>query len=145
MQKIILTGALRESGPFVFLPEHIVHFDSSTQAQVDLLLKRFETAGYSPPTVKECQTEVGEEVFEALKDMGRLISVAPDVVFRKEEYERMLSDVRELVTKNGEITVAQARDHFNTSRRYTLAFLEHLDATGVTVRSGDARRLRRPG
>ena len=145
MQKMISTGALRESGPFVFLPEHVVQFDQRTQGQVDLLLKRFESAGYSPPTVKECQAEIGEEVFDALKDMGRLVSVAPDVVFRKEEYEQMLSDVRELVIKNGEITVAQARDHFNTSRRYMLAFLEHLDAAGVTVRSGDARRLRRPG
>jgi hypothetical protein len=35
------------------------------------------------------------------------------------------------------------RDHFNTSRRYVLALLEHLDATGVTVREGDARRLRK--
>jgi len=40
------------------------------------------------------------------------------------------------------ITAAQVRDHFNTSRRYVLAFLEHLDAIGVTIREGDTRRLK---
>jgi selenocysteine-specific elongation factor len=34
------------------------------------------------------------------------------------------------------------RDRFKTSRRYALAFLEHLDATGITIREGDVRRLR---
>jgi selenocysteine-specific elongation factor len=40
------------------------------------------------------------------------------------------------------VTAAEVRDHFNTSRRYVLALLEHLDATGVTVRDGDVRRLK---
>ncbi|NTV36081.1 MAG: hypothetical protein HGA53_03930 [Anaerolineaceae bacterium] len=40
------------------------------------------------------------------------------------------------------ITVAEFRDGINTSRRYALAFLEHLDTVGVTVRDGDVRRLK---
>jgi hypothetical protein len=31
----------------------------------------------------------------------------------------------------------------NTSRKYVLGFLEHMDAAGVTVREGDYRKLRR--
>jgi selenocysteine-specific elongation factor len=38
--------------------------------------------------------------------------------------------------------VAEFRDHFNSSRKYALAFLEHLDTSGVTVREGDFRRLK---
>jgi selenocysteine-specific elongation factor len=41
------------------------------------------------------------------------------------------------------LTAAQFRDQLNTSRRYVLAFLEHLDAQGVTMREGDARKLRK--
>jgi selenocysteine-specific elongation factor len=40
------------------------------------------------------------------------------------------------------LTVAQFRDQFNTSRKYALAFLEHLDLIGVTIREGDNRRLK---
>ncbi len=144
MRKLIAAEILKEAGPLVYLPDHAVRFDTQTQAKVDRLLKQFESAGYSPPSVKECQAEIGEEAFDALLDMGSLIGVAPEIVFRRDEYERMLADVREMITKNGAITVAEARDRFNTSRRYVLAFLEHLDAAGITQRSGDVRRLKRP-
>jgi selenocysteine-specific elongation factor len=44
-----------------------------------------------------------------------------------------------------EITVADYRTLLSASRKYALALLEHFDATGVTVRVGDARRLRSTG
>ena len=39
--------------------------------------------------------------------------------------------------------MAEARDLFNTSRKYILPLMEHLDAIGVTVRDGDFRRLKK--
>jgi len=49
-----------------------------------------------------------------------LIAVSNEVVFRKQDYERMLADVRRLMEDQGTLSVAEARDHFNTSRRYVL-------------------------
>jgi selenocysteine-specific elongation factor len=51
--------------------------------------------------------------------------------------------VRETISKNGQVTAAEVRDLFGTSRKYALALLEHLDAIGVTIRDGDFRRLRK--
>jgi len=47
-----------------------------------------------------------------------------------------------MIRTQGEITAAQVRDHFQTSRKYVLALLEYLDAQGITERVGDARRLK---
>ncbi|MCW1967586.1 MAG: SelB C-terminal domain-containing protein [Anaerolineae bacterium] len=44
--------------------------------------------------------------------------------------------------RDGPVTAAQLRDVFNTSRKYVLALLEHLDAIGVTKRVGDARVIK---
>jgi selenocysteine-specific elongation factor len=46
------------------------------------------------------------------------------------------------LAREGKITVAETRDLLGTSRRYVLALLEHLDASGVTRREGDYRVLR---
>jgi selenocysteine-specific elongation factor len=54
----------------------------------------------------------------------------------------MAAAVREMIGEKGALTVAEFRDRFGTSRKYALAVLEHLDATGVTERDGDARRLK---
>ena len=43
----------------------------------------------------------------------------------------------------GQITLAEVRDLLGTSRKYAQALLEHMDSEGLTLRVGDARRLRR--
>jgi len=49
--------------------------------------------------------------------------------------------VREHIQKEGSITLAQARDLLQTSRKYAQGLLEHLDERGVTRRVGDERVL----
>jgi len=143
LRRLVQQARLQESGPLVFLPDHQVRFSPALQQRVDRLMQRFAEAPYAPPSLKDCQAEIGEETVAARVVLGQLGAVAPDVLFRQVDYERMVADVRRLIQQNGSLTVAQARDHFNTSRRYILAFLEHLDATGVTLRQGDDRKLRK--
>lgn len=145
LRRLVSTGLVAENGPLVHLPDHHIRFTDQQENRIQRLLKIFHAAPYTPPSLKECQAEVGEDVLSALIDLGRLVQVAPDVVFLQEDYERMVDELRQLVQKNGPITVAQVRDHFNTSRKYVLAFLEYLDASGVTVRDGDYRRLKKNG
>ena len=135
-------GELSEQGPLVMLPEHTIRFNPQQQRLVDTLLARYATSPYAPPTVKDSQAEVGEDIFAALIDTGQIILIHPEVAFRNEDYDKMLAELRRLLSENGTITAAQVRDHFNTSRRYVLAFLEHLDARGITIREGDLRRLK---
>ncbi|RME89772.1 MAG: selenocysteine-specific translation elongation factor [Anaerolineae bacterium] len=142
VQRLVQEEELAEDESVIARPGHEIRFDETQQAQVRALLQRFARSPYSPPTIKECVNEVGEEVFNALLTTGELVAVSSEVVFRREDYEHMVGQVRAYIQKEGKITVAQARDLFQTSRRYVLALLEHLDAIGVTVREGDFRRLR---
>lgn len=140
LRRMLESGLVEEHGPLLSLPGHTIRFTPAQETQVAGLLKRFAAAPYSPPPLKESQSEVGEEVIAALVEQGRLVAVPPDLLFRQEDYQRMLSELRKLFAQNDELTVAQVRDHFNTSRRYILSWLEYLDSQGLTVRSGDARR-----
>jgi selenocysteine-specific elongation factor len=55
----------------------------------------------------------------------------------------MVGRIRAHIEQHGQISVAEARDLFNTSRKYILPLMEHLDAIGLTVRDGDFRRLKK--
>ncbi len=140
--RLVETGLLEENGPWVLQPGHAIRFTPLQQAKIDGLLRKFELNPFSPPSIKECQAEVGEDVYNALLVLGSLVSVSAEVVFRQQDYAQMVSEVRRLLQQQGTISAAQVRDHFNTSRKYVLALLEHLDASGVTVREGDVRRLK---
>jgi selenocysteine-specific elongation factor len=143
VRKMTVDGKLTETGSWVAQPGHVIRFDDAQQAKVQALLKRFAQNPYSPPSVKESQAEVGSEVFNALIELGEMTVVSPEVVFRRSDYEAMVARISEHIRKQGQVTVAQARDIFNTSRRFILSFLEYLDSTGITVRDGDYRRLRK--
>jgi selenocysteine-specific elongation factor len=140
--QLISQGIVNEAGPLVHLPGFEIRFSDQEQKLIQTLMERFRNAPFAPPTVKECQAAVGVDVYEGLVQSGQLIQVSSDVVFRVEDYIRIVAELKALFEERKRLTAAQVRDHFNTSRRYVLALLEHLDETGVTVREGDYRRLR---
>jgi selenocysteine-specific elongation factor len=142
INKFVGEGVIGEKGPLVYLPGHKVRFSPEQERATHALLDRFAASPYSPPPIKDVQAEVGEDLYNALVDLDYLTPVSSDVVFRRVDFDRMLADVRRLLEQHGTLTAAQVRDHFKTSRRYALAFLEHLDAAGITIRDGDVRRLR---
>lgn len=142
LRRWVQEGRLREEGASLALPAFKVQFTPQQQMLIDRLLNRFASAPFTPPSVREAQTEVGEEIYQALVESGRLVQVSPDVVFRKEDYDTMLDWVKRHFQHSPTLTVIEFRDALNTTRKYALGFLEHLDTIGVTVREGDYRKLR---
>ena len=49
--------------------------------------------------------------------------------------------MQQTVAREGSVTVGGMRDRFGSSRKYALAFLEHLDERRVTRREGEGRVL----
>lgn len=111
--------------------------------RVQVVKEKFREVPYAPPNVKEVRSRLGEELYEYLRQEGKLVQVSEDVVFDHEAYESMVEGIRSLIREQGPVTVADVRDYFDTSRKYVLGLLEHLDRRGVTVREGDVRTLRK--
>ncbi len=143
VRKLVAEGKLAEAGSSLATPGHEIKLDSGQQAKVKELMRRFAQSPYSPPSVKESQAEVGEEVLNALVELGQLKQLNSDVILRTSDYEEMVAKVRAFMTEKGQMTVADARDLFDSSRKYMLALMEHLDASGMTVRDGDFRKLKK--
>ncbi|MDO9302319.1 MAG: SelB C-terminal domain-containing protein, partial [Anaerolineales bacterium] len=125
-------------------PGHEIKFNGAEQLKVKELMRKFDQNPYATPSVKECQNEVGEEIVVALIELGELVAVSQDVIFRKKDYDALVENMRVTIQKNGAVTLAEARDILNTTRKYAQALLEHLDSIGVTIRDGDFRKLKNP-
>jgi len=135
-------GRLVESGAFVHAPDFAVTLSPDQQRAADHLLSNFRSTPYATPSVKDAEAAVGADVLAALVEQGQLIKVSDDVLFLPQTYATMVERIRRHIQQNGSLTVGQMRDLFDTSRKYALALLEHLDAKGVTKRVGDERVLR---
>jgi len=140
--KLVAGKELVELGSAVARPGHAIHLDAAQQERAQALLRKFAQSPFSPPTVKESQAEAGEDLVNALVALGELMPVSAEVIFRKADYDAMVARVRAALSQQGRISLAEVRDLFGTSRKYAQALLEHLDATGITRRDGDYRKLR---
>ena len=142
LSSLVIRNSLLDMRGVVSRPGHEIRFNGQEQAHIQALRRRFETAPYATPSVKECQAEAGEEVFNALVESGEFVLVSQEVVFRKVDYDDMVRMIRSTIQEKGQATLGEVRDMLGTTRKYVQALLEYLDAVGVTMRDGDARKLR---
>jgi len=142
MARAAAEGLVADEGATVRLPSHTVRLNPEQQQRVDALLARFHRQPHTTPSVKESIAAVGDEVLGVLVARGDLVQVSPEVLFLPETYEEMVAHIRAHIEREGNITLAQTRDMFGTSRKYAQGILEHMDEIGMTKRVGDTRVLR---
>ena len=133
---------LVEVGAVIQAPTHEIRFTPQQQTAVDQLLQQMNRAGISSPNVKECKAAVGDAVYWGLVDLGTLRPLNGDVIYAQPEYDRFTEMIVDYLKRNGRINAAQVRDLLQTSRKYAIALLEHLDHIKVTRRVGDDRILK---
>jgi selenocysteine-specific elongation factor len=131
----LLDNVVRMSG---FIP----NLNPIQEKAKTIIVNSFLAEPYSTPGIKELIEKHGDEIINYLQAENILINVGNDVAFLYENYLEMKKWVVDKIEQSGSLTVAEFRDKFQTSRKYGLAFLEHLDAIGITVRECDFRKIR---
>ena len=134
----IASGRIGERGSGLAPVGYEVTLSAKQRAQVDAFLAALEAGRYSPPT--DALPEPG--LLALLTGEGRVVDTGAGVVFSAAVFAEMEARVVSHIQTNGQVTLAEARDLFDTSRKYAQAFLEALDSKKVTRRTGDLRTLR---
>jgi selenocysteine-specific elongation factor len=141
LAEAVARGLLLEEGAFLRRPEHASRFSAGQQTAVNDLLAAFRRAGVNSPSVKDARRALGDDLYLSLVDQRLLRPLNADVVYEQETYERLVEKVVGYLKKNGRLDAAAARDLLDTSRKYAIALLEHLDDIKVTRRVDDYREL----
>ncbi|HEY7356871.1 MAG TPA: selenocysteine-specific translation elongation factor [Ktedonobacterales bacterium] len=138
---LVAAGDLAEaaSASAVRLPDHAPRFTPDQQRQVDALLRQFHANPFSPPGRAEIEAAVGPEVTAALIEQSTLVKISESLLFSRDAYDEAIRRILDHLRAHQTITVAEARDLLDTSRKYMLALLEHLDERRITRRQGDDR------
>jgi selenocysteine-specific elongation factor len=112
----------------------------------------FLARGLQPPSP---QAVVGRDkakrtVYALLLETGRLVRLKTyDRSLHIVLHAKTLEDAKQAIARRfpypAAFHVKDVRDLLQSTRKYVVPVMEHLDATGTTVRSGDVRRLRRGG
>ncbi len=123
-------------------PDFTVAFDAELKMKIDALLAQFEKSPYAAPSAQEAEAAIGSEALKALIAQEKLIRLNESVLLSPQALQTMRDWVVTTIRAQGQVTAAQVRDQFDTSRKYAIALVEYLDEKRVTQRVGDARVLR---
>jgi len=117
---------------------------------VERLLRQFDAPGSAEsPSVAVAAEALGlaareaQKIVDALVRQGRLVRVGEDLYYPPDRLDALLARIVAAMEAAGQVTLAEVRDLLGTSRRYAQVLLEHMDSEGLTLRVGEARRLRR--
>ncbi len=132
-------GVILQDGEGYLLPGKAFILSPSQEKKKIEMWRVIDERPYAPPTYQECCTLLGKELLHALIDHKEMVRVSEEIVFRKIEFEKMLEYVKNELKADYPVTIVNLRDQFNTSRKYILPFLEHLDRIKITRRVGEGR------
>jgi selenocysteine-specific elongation factor len=132
----------------VRLASHKIQLAGAQEDQTRRLEDLYRRGRLSPPTLKEAAAALdaplgtASQLLTVLVNQGKLVKVKEDLYFHADAIAQIKADLVEFFKKNKEITVPQFKDLTQTSRKFTIPLLEYFDTNRVTVRVGEARRLR---
>jgi selenocysteine-specific elongation factor len=114
-------------------------------AAIDRVVGILRDAYLTPPSIPELEQSTGRRDLLPLLRLaaasGRVEAVERDRYYTREALEQFTDVLKDLGEK-GSIIPAQVRDRLGISRKYLIPLLEWADGRGITVRVGEARKLR---
>ena len=137
-------GMLRVAGfdPLAGLSEH-------ERSLSDRLERTFLDSGIQPPppagVIGNDRTK--RKLFQLLLDSGQLVRLrtydrGSNIVVHAAVLRDVEAEIKAQYPYPEQFALSQVRDLLDSTRKYVVPVMEHLDAAGVTVRLGKLRRLR---
>jgi selenocysteine-specific elongation factor len=150
VESLFRRSAVEQDGPWLRLPTHRATLSAQDervwqQARALIAAERFR-----PPRTRDLARELSvpeaamRSTLKRVQRMGRLIEVAPDQFFLGETVAEMAAIAASIAAADpaGTLTAAAFRDQLANGRKVAIQVLEFFDKAGVTVRTGDERRVR---
>lgn len=137
-------GAIEVAAEGVRRAGHRVTLTAAQEALAARLEERLRQNPFSPPLLADLVAAEGpaaREVLDALVEVGRAVRVAEGFYLHTEAMDRIKELVAQRIAERGRITAADLRDLTQSSRKYAVPILEHLDSVRFTRRVGDERVL----
>ena len=142
IELFIKNNEVRLEGNLVAEKDFVVNYDKKQLAEKARIEKELLNGGFTPPTIKELTNGVKAslELLDSLVD-NTIIRLDADLVLHRDVLTKAIEKVNEHFKNSEKMTLAEFRDITGSSRKYSMAILEHIDKLGITRRVENYRVL----
>lgn len=137
---------IKEGTNIVALKEFEIKLTKAQRGIKEKILKTYLESGITSPKIKDIIDDKKLEkeylkIYNLLIEEGTLVKLPEDVIMHKEVIDSVKDKIIEWLNKNGSITLGEAKEILDVSRKYLVAILEYLDQAEITKRVEDKRVL----
>ena len=142
IELFIKNNEVRLEGNLVAEKDFVVNYDKKQLAEKARIEKELLNGEFTPPTIKELTNGVKAslELLDSLVD-NTIIRLDADLVLHRDVLTKAIEKVNEHFKNAEKMTLAEFRDITGSSRKYSMAILEHIDKLGITRRVENYRVL----
>lgn len=91
-------------------------------------------------TVLKQDFPAASRLISELLASGELVHLGAGAVITGEIYDRWVGQIKQFLSRRGQISIAEVKDLTRASRKYVIPLMEQLDKKGITRRDGDVRK-----
>ena len=130
----------------LLLVERLQPLPAADQRRLEALVQRIDGAAFRPPMAAELlEGDPGMEGLLARGEDEGLLEPIGEAWWSAERVRQAAAHIVENCNAHdGILDIPALRDQLDTSRKWLIPLLEHLDGTGLTLLQGGVRRLRNP-
>ena len=138
-------GRIKSGSNLLALPGFQPLPDQADQERLEQIMASMNQRLFNPPSAEELRQEVGsdeahfQELLTYLLNEEQLVKIGTDIFFSRQAIEEGKTRMDKYFRDEKELSVATARDLFDTSRKYALPLVEYYDKIRFTRRVGDMR------
>ena len=148
LNQMIKNGQITQEENTVRLSNHRVSLGADQANIRKKMLDIYQKGGLQPPYFRELPGMLDadpnhtKDVLMLLVQEGQIIKTKDDLYFHVAAITELKSRLVDFLKSKEEITTPQFKEMTGASRKYVIPLIEYFDASKVTLRVGDSRKLR---
>jgi selenocysteine-specific elongation factor len=132
----------------VRLADHRVALGADQSKVRKKILDLYQQGGLQPPYFRDVPKILDvdphhtNDVMLLLVEEGQIVKTKDDLYFHIDAITDLKNRLVDFLKSNGDITTPQFKEMTGASRKFVIPLIEYFDASKVTLRVGDSRKLR---
>jgi selenocysteine-specific elongation factor len=151
LEHLVRRGAVALEKDLVRLAAHQVRLRVDQEASKGRVEALFRSAGLQTPSLEAAGAELGidpralREAVTLLLGEKRLAKITEEILVHEDALAALRAKLADYLKAHGKLGMPEFKDLSGVSRKYSVPLLEYFDRTGLTLRVGDHRVLRKSG
>ncbi len=147
LEKLIATRDVRRIGRYACHVDFAPQLSRQDEKLLEQILSILETNKFAPPLldalIKQVESNKArvDKLLKIAGSVGQVVRIDPSLYLHADTEARLRERVQQLFEQSGPFTVSSLREAIDSSRKYVVPFVEHLDRVGFTKRDGDVRTV----